>query len=224
MNRTVTERMNPQVEALLVRLMDERRDMVIDGQPVFGTTDKFLPGKIAVALAALIVDTPADDPRRAQFLEGFRDLSVLTIDDPNTEWGAYYSLLALNRLNQAGLLDDAVDPQTLARLRTQLDWRTFVREDDLTLINLPNNYYGVAYSVAQLRNLLGWEDESAAEALLGKTLDHYATYSDYGFADEAKLRYSLSIVGGGACLFGLVVFAFNRRHFCARMAEVNAAA
>ncbi|MCA3718587.1 MAG: hypothetical protein IM674_10075, partial [Brevundimonas sp.] len=124
MNRTVIERMNPQVEALLVRLMDERRDMVIDGQPVFGTTDKFLPGKIAVALAALIVDTPADDPRRARFLEGFRDLSVLTIDDPNTEWGAYYSLLALNRLNQAGLLDDAVDPQTLARLRTQLDWRT----------------------------------------------------------------------------------------------------
>mgnify|MGYP007023768983 CR=1 FL=1 len=42
-------------------------------------------------------------------------------------------------------------------------------------------------------------------------------------ADEAKLRYSLSIVGGGACLFGLVMFAFNRRHFCARMAEVNAA-
>jgi hypothetical protein len=200
MNRTVIERMNPQVEALLVRLMDERRDMVIDGQPVFGTTDKFLPGKIAVALAALIVDTPADDPRQTRFLEGFRDLSVLTIDDPNTEWGAYYSLLALNRLNQAGLLDDAVDPQTLARLRTQLDWRTFVREDDLTLINLPNNYYGVAYSVAQLRNLLGWEDESAAEALLGKTLDHYATYSDYGFADETDGqgrfdRYSVLLIG-----------------------------
>lgn len=200
MNRTVTERMNPQVEALLVRLMDEQRDMVIDGQPVFGTTDKFLPGKIAVAMAALILDTPADDPRRARYLEGFRDLSVLTIDDPNTEWGAYYSLLALNRLNQAGLLDDAVDPQTLARLRTQLDWRTFVREDDLTLINLPNNYYGVAYSVAQLRNLLGWEDEGAAEALLGKTLDHYATYSDYGFADETDGqgrfdRYSVLLIG-----------------------------
>ena len=50
-----------------------------------------------------------------------------------------------------------------------------------------------------------------------------ALLTDYGFADEAKLRYSLSIVGGGACLFGLVMFAFNRRHFCARMAEVNAA-
>lgn len=200
MNRTVTERLNPQVEALLVRLMDERRDMVIDGQPVFGTPDKFLPGKIAVGMAGLILDTPADDPRRARYLAGFRDLAALTVDDTNTEWGAYYSLLALNRLNQAGLLDQAVDPVTLAKLRVQLDWRGFVREDDLTLIDLPNNYYGVAYSVAQLRNLLGWEDERAADALLEKTLAHYATYSDYGFADETDGqgrfdRYSVLLIG-----------------------------
>jgi len=200
MNLTVTRRLNPQVEALLVRLMDEGRGMVIDGQPVFGTTDKFLPGKIAVGMAALILETPADDPRRARYLAGFRDLAALTIDDPNTEWGAYYSLLALHRLYQAGLLDEAVDPATLARLRTQLDWRGFVREDDLTLINLPNNYYGVAYSVAQIRNLLGWEDDRAAEALLEKTLAHYATYSDFGFADETDGqgrfdRYSVLLIG-----------------------------
>ena len=53
--------------------------------------------------------------------------------------------------------------------------RRFVRTDDLTLISLPNNYYGVAFSVARLRYRLGWEDASASEALLGKTLDHTAS-------------------------------------------------
>ena len=200
MNRTVTERLNPQVEALLVRLMTERRDIVIDGQPVFGTTDKFLPGKIAVGMANLILETPADDPRRAVYIRGFRDITAMTVDDVNTEWGIYYSLIALQRLQKAGLLEAAVDPGTLARLRTRLDWRSFVREADLTLINLPNNYYGVAYSVAQLRNLLGWEDAAAADALLAKTLDHYATYSDFGFADETDGqgrfdRYSVLLIG-----------------------------
>ncbi|WP_426046167.1 hypothetical protein [Brevundimonas sp. TWP3-1-2b1] len=200
MNQTVTQRLSPQVEALLVRLMAERREMVIDGQPVFGVTDKFLPGKIAVGMANLILETSADDPRRSAYIEGFRDLAALTVADVNTEWGIYYSLLALNRLQQAGLLADAVDPVTLARLRTQLDWRSFVRESDLTLIDLPNNYYGVAYSVAQLRNLLGWEDARAADALLDKTLAHYSTYSDFGFADETDGqgrfdRYSVLLIG-----------------------------
>jgi len=52
-----------------------------------------------------------------------------------------------------------------------------VREDDLTLINLPNNYYGVAFSIARLRYLLGWEDAAASDALLAKTLDHFREYS-----------------------------------------------
>ena len=200
MNRTVAQRLNPQVEALLVRLMAERRDMAIDGQPVFAVTDKFLPGKIAVGMANLILETPPSDPDRAVYLAGFRDLTNLTVDDTNTEWGVYYSLLALHRLQQAGLLDQAVEPTTLAQLRRQLDWRAFVREDDLTLINLPNNYYGVAYSVAQLRSLLGWESAEAADALLDKALDHYATYSDFGFADETDGqgrfdRYSVLLIG-----------------------------
>lgn len=200
MNRTVTERLNPQVEALLVRLMAERRDMVIDGQPVFAVNDKFLPGKIAVGMAGLILETPRSDPAFSTYLAGFRDLANLTLEDTNTEWGVYYYLLALHRLQQAGLLDQAVEPATLARLRHQLDWRSFVREGDLTLINLPNNYYGVAYSVAQLRSLLGWESADAADALLDKALAHYATYSDYGFADETDGqgrfdRYSVLLIG-----------------------------
>jgi hypothetical protein len=94
-----------------------------------------------------------------------------------------------------------VSPETLAKLKAKLDWRKFVRTDDLTLINLPNNYYGVAFSVARLRYRLGWEDASASEALLERTLDHYRKYSgEYGFADETDGegrfdRYSVLLIG-----------------------------
>src|SRR5690606_20818010 len=119
----------------------------------------------------------------------------------NDSWGVYYYISALHSLDEAGLLNQAISPEIRDRLRHKLDWRTFVRQDDLTLIDLPNNYYGVAFSIARLRFLLGWEDASASEALLGKTLDHFREYSgEYGFADETDGqgrfdRYSVLLIG-----------------------------
>jgi len=89
----------------------------------------------------------------------------------------------------------------LAKLRGKLDWRRFVRTPALTLIDLPNNYFGVAFSIARLRNLLGWEDASGSDALFDKMLDHYRRYSGaYGFADETDGegrfdRYSVLLIG-----------------------------
>jgi len=201
MNTTLGTRVEPQVEALLRRLLSDGRDLRLDGVEVFAAEDKFLPGKIAIAMAHLIETTPRSDPRFMEYVSGFRALSDLTIDDTNEAWGIYYYASALHRLDKTGLLDDAVSPATLERLRHRLDWRTFVREDDLTLINLPNNYYGVAFSIARLRFLLGWEAAAASEALLARTLDHYRTYSGaYGFADETNGegrfdRYSVLLIG-----------------------------
>jgi hypothetical protein len=201
MNATVEGRIAPQMDALLVRLMTEGREMTLDGVRVFDARDKFLPGKIAIGLAHAILDAPDGDPRRSRFLEGFRRLSEMTLEDDNDTWGIYYYISALHQLDEAGLLDEAVSPASLARLRQRLDWRTFVRQDDLTLIDLPNNYYGVAFSVARLRHLLGWEDATASEALLARTLDHFREYSgEYGFADETDGqgrfdRYSVLLIG-----------------------------
>ena len=89
-------------------------------------------------------------------------------------------------LHARGLLERAVRPATLAKLKQRLDWRRFVRPD-LSLINLPNNYYGVAFSIARFRHLLGWEDASAGDQLLARMIDHYRKYSgEYGFADETE--------------------------------------
>jgi hypothetical protein len=200
MNATVEQRLMPQVDRLLQQLMTEQRAMRIDGQPVFNGRDKFLPGKIAVGMAHIIQRLPRDDPRLPAYIEGFKRIADLTVDDENTEWGIFYYLTALEMLHRSGQLEAAVSPETLAKLKTKLDWRRFVRERDLTLIDLPNNYYGVAFGVAQLRHALGWENDASAQALLAKTLAHYRTYSSTGFADETEGdgrydRYSVLLIG-----------------------------
>lgn len=200
MDVTVRTRLRPQVGVLLERLRAEGRSLSIDGQPVFNGRDKFLPGKIAIAMAYEVLDPTSTPAELDADLAAFRQIADLTLEDENTEWGIYYYLLALQKLNERGLLERAVAPATLDRLRAKLDWRTFVREPSLELIDLPNNYYGVAYSVAELRALLGWEPEAASKALLDRTLAHYRTYSDYGFADETDGqgrfdRYSVLLIG-----------------------------
>ncbi|UYY60055.1 hypothetical protein [Sphingomonas sp. S2-65] len=200
MHATVSTRLMPQVETLVLQLLREKRGMTIDGVRVFESGDKFLPGKIAAIMAYRVLALPKADARLDRRLQDFADMAEITLQDTNDSWGIYYYISALHSLRKAGLLDRALRPATLAALRTKLDWRRFVRPD-LTLIDLPNNYYGVAFPVARLRHLLGWEDASASEQLLARTLEHYRKYSgEYGFADETEGkgrfdRYSVLLVG-----------------------------
>ncbi|MFN4095739.1 MAG: hypothetical protein ACK4GG_03115 [Sphingomonas sp.] len=200
MDTTVTTRLTPQVEALVEQLLRDGKATKIDGIAVFGGGDKFLPGKIAATMAHRIVALDANDPRLDQRLREFADLAELTLANDNESWGLYYYINALHDLHARGLLDRAVRPETLATLKQRLDWRRFVRPD-LSLINLPNNYYGVAFSIARFRHLLGWEDASAGDQLLARMIDHYRKYSgEYGFADETEGkgrfdRYSVLLIG-----------------------------
>ncbi|HMI18835.1 MAG TPA: hypothetical protein VK533_04765 [Sphingomonas sp.] len=200
MDATVENRIAPQTNALLDKLLKDRRDLTLGGIKIFESGDKFLPGKIAAAMAYRTLDLAPNDPRLAQRLQDFADIADLTVGEHNDSWGIYYYISALYRLKQAGLLERAVRPPTLEKLRAQLDWRAFVRPD-LTLIDLPNNYTGVAFSIARLRYLLGWEDATGSGALFARMLDHYRRYSGtYGFADETEGegrfdRYSVLLIG-----------------------------
>lgn len=179
------EQAYPQLEYLIQKLVKERENIVMDGEKALNSKDKFLPGKIATGLADLLVHLPANDPRLPGMLRDYADLADLTIGMNNESWGIYYYIGALHRLKKAGLLERAVRPATLERLRKQLDWRSFVRVPGYELIDLPTNYYGVAFSIARLRMLMGWEDAAGSEVLLERMLEHYARYSgEYGFSDE----------------------------------------
>jgi hypothetical protein len=175
----------PQLAYFFDKLAKEKEGLTIDGQAPFRSNDKFLPGKIAAGLADLLLHLPPDDPRLPAMLRDYADLADLTVGMDNHTWGIYYYIGALYRLKEAGLLERAVRPATLEALRRKLDWRTFVRQPSFELIDLPTNYFGVAFSIARLRLLLGWEDARASEVLLDRMLKHYADYSGtYGFSDE----------------------------------------
>ncbi|WP_210725949.1 hypothetical protein [Modicisalibacter radicis] len=191
----------PKLDFYFDKLLDEGEDITLDGTEAFSGKDKFLPGKIAIGLSYLLLNTPQDDPRFERYLEGYRRIADMTVDDRNETWGIYYYVSALNRLKDAGLLERAISDETLAKLKEKTDWRQFVDTDDMSLIDLPTNYYGVAFSIARLRHLLGWEDASGSERLLDKMMDHYREYSgEYGFSDETNGqgrfdRYSVLLIG-----------------------------
>jgi hypothetical protein len=199
-NEVMEGHIQPQLERLILQLVKEGRAMHIDGTPVFNGSDKFLPGKIALAFSDLIASLPAGDARIAKYLADFRRVARLTVDDPNDSWGIYYYLSALASLDRGGHLKDALDPLTLAKLRVRLDWRSFV-DDRYALIDHPNNYYCVAFAIARLRHQLRWEDAEGARHLYAAMTSHYREYSgDHGFADETDGegrfdRYSVLLAG-----------------------------
>ncbi|MBL8518441.1 MAG: hypothetical protein JNM76_15880 [Betaproteobacteria bacterium] len=199
LDRIVTQKMLPMLGDYFNLLASEKEAAKLDGVAVLRSRDKFLPGKIAIGMAHVLVETPSLDSSLPDRLRQYQEVARVTLAMDNETWGIYYYLSALNRLRKAGLLSRAVDAQTLDTLKRKLDWRHFVNPASHTLINLPANYYGVAFSVARLRVLMGWEDSSGADALLLKTLNHYREYSQYGFSDETEGqgrfdRYSILLI------------------------------
>jgi hypothetical protein len=199
MNRIVQDNAYKQLDYFFKKLATEKEGIVMDGTSPFKSGDKFLPGKVAAGLGHVLLNTPKDDPTLEQKLKDYRDIADMTVGMDNHTWGIYYYIGTLVKLKQAGLLERAVSPATLEKLRKQLDWRTFVTPQ-WDLISLPTNYYGVAFSIARLRMLMGWEDDSAGKVLLEKMLTHYKTYSGkFGFSDETDGegrfdRYSILLI------------------------------
>ncbi len=199
MNRTVQDNAYKQLDFFFKKLVAERENMVLDGASPFKSGDKFLPGKVAAGLGHVLLNTSRDDPSLEQKLKDYRDIADMTVGMDNHTWGIYYYIGTLVKLKEAGLLERAVSPATLEKLRKQLDWRTFVTPQ-WDLINLPTNYYGVAFSIARLRMMMGWEDDSAGKVLLDKMLTHYKKYSGkFGFSDETDGegrfdRYSILLI------------------------------
>ena len=200
MNRIVEDHAYPQLDYFFSKLAAEKEGIVLDGQAPFKSGDKFLPGKVAAGLGHVLLNLRKDDPSLAQKLQDYRAIADMTVGMDNHTWGIYYYMGTLVKLKQAGLLERAISPATLDKLRRQLDWRSFVTVPQYELIKLPTNYYGVAFSIARLRFLMGWEDESASKILLDKMLTHYKTYSgQYGFSDETDGegrfdRYSILLI------------------------------
>ena len=199
-NNLVDPQLYSQLHQLTQKILQDKKQMTLNGVKVFNAKDPFLPGKIATGFGHLVIDKKNTPEELTQAIQDFRASADLSVDMEMHTWGIYYYLLTLHDLNKANLLNNAVSPETLAKLKVKLDWRNFVTEPDYHLINLPTNYYGVAFGIARLRLLLGWEDEKASQGLLTKLLQHYDAHSgEFGFSDETDGegrfdRYSILLI------------------------------
>ena len=184
---SLIQQLMSKLDQLLEQLMSEGNEMALDGVIVFDQKDPFLPGKLALALAYWATEHSPSDARTQERCKAFHHIKDWTKDIKIQSWGIDFYLRGLWTLQQAGLLHKCVNAESLARLKKQLDWRTFVNKETYELKNKPSNFYGVAYSIAYHRYQLGWEGPEDANALLEKISDHYqATAGEFGFADETQ--------------------------------------
>lgn len=72
MQAIVQTQLFPQLDFLATKLREEKDQLTLDGTAAFKGNDKFLPGKIALGLGHVLLNTPASDPRFTQALADFR--------------------------------------------------------------------------------------------------------------------------------------------------------
>jgi hypothetical protein len=182
-----TEQLMAIMGSFAQRLVQYGQALVVDGVEVFREKDPFLPGKIAMGLAYWVTEHPSGSAITKQRCQQFRQVMQSVSDHSIESWGIHFYLKALQMLNEADLITECFSFQELVELRKRLDWRSFVNEADYTLIKKPNNFYGIAYSIAYTRYELGWDNLKHSQNLLEKEIDHYVEVSGgEGFADETN--------------------------------------
>lgn len=178
----------PHLEYYFESVASERERLKIDGRLAFTEGDLFVGGKAINIFSYLLCRTDRaspEFPRRAAMLRTI--IRFVGQYDHYQSWSHLYSVMGLYRLQQAGLLTEIIDPGLLAIFEKRFDWRTFVDPGTLKLINLPTNYYGVAFGIARYRELLGWERGKPSEALLDKLMQHIDRYSGQAnYMDETE--------------------------------------
>lgn len=187
LSEIIATRIVPHVAQHVLQVDAQRASVVVDGVQAFAGGDKFLSGKVAVMVCYLL--TQAENEPKCDNSALMRSREMLSWLAPiKTEtWGILNFLNGLYLLKEANLLELVVSDDTLKTLQTNLDWRTFVNVEDLTLRNLPTNYYGVAFGIAKYRELLGWEAEHVSQPIFDRLMSHIEHYSQQnGYMDETE--------------------------------------
>jgi len=146
LNQLVQDIALPRLEAMIRQVVQQRDALTMDGVNPFTSSDQFLPGKVAIGFADLLLSKcpgacPLDDAAFHDLLSQYRDLAHWVLTTPlgaansvfsNHTWGMYYYMNAIARLDRAGLLhpgdaaqdsESAIAAADLAALDGLLEWR-----------------------------------------------------------------------------------------------------
>lgn len=181
------------------KIYESKLELEIDGVKGFNSKSQFVEGKVVNACSYVFESLPDNDENKSEVTKKVIEIISIMSERTYETWGILNCITALNRLRNKKQLDLLISPDVLKQFKEKLDWRTFVNTDDLTLIDKPTNYYGVAFGIAKYRELLGFEPVGWSEKLLVKLLKHVDNFSgEYMFMDETDGhgrfdRYSILI-------------------------------
>jgi hypothetical protein len=146
LNRMVQNVVLPRLETLIHQVVQHRDALSMDGVNPFTSSDQFLPGKLAIGFADLLLSKcpgrcPLEDAAFQDLLAEYGDLAHLVLTTPlgqanrtffNQTWGMYFYMNAIVRLHRAGLLHpgdasqdtgSAITAADLDSLKRLLEWR-----------------------------------------------------------------------------------------------------
>lgn len=186
MKELIYGELRPRMESLFWRTAREGADFVMEGVPVYNEKAQFVGGKAINMSCCVVLEFLKGTQDYEKGFEDLKKVIKLASRQPMETWGILNGITGLYRLKTAGLLEQAVDGETLEILKKALDWRTFVNEEDhYALINKPTNYYGVAFGIARYRELMEWEPEGHSHILLARLMEHIDQYSgELSYMDE----------------------------------------
>jgi hypothetical protein len=172
----------------------EREKLRVDGVAVFGEGNVMLAGVCLRVFSFLVLQMDKESAEYRDYLEKLKAIVGFTADMEQVTWSRYFYLHGLDMLREDGILAEVVPADILAKLQEKLEWRDIVREEDISLINLPTNYYGVAFIIAKYREMLGWEDVGGSDRILKKLMEHHQKYSsraDYMDETDGEGRFDI---------------------------------
>ncbi len=177
----------PFMKGLFYRISRSGEDFSIDGVWAYNENAQFVGGKM-INLCSYVVTELMEGEEYQKGMALLPEIIARAASLPMKTWGILNAITGIFRLEQKGILEKAAEPEVLEKLQRELDWRKFIDcENNLALMDLPTNYYGVAFGVARYRELLGWDQEGCSERLLKRFLEHIEAYSgEYEFMDETQ--------------------------------------
>lgn len=183
----IRQGIHPFMKELFYRIAEGGDGLQMDGVWVYNENAQFIGGKV-INFCGYVVTELMEGREREEGLKALAQIIERSAALPMETWGILNAVTGLYRLEQKGVREQAAAPELWEELKARLDWRTFVDcKNHLALIQLPTNYYGVAYGIARYRELLGWDEEGYSRQLLNRFLEHIKAYSgDYGFMDETQ--------------------------------------
>lgn len=200
----------PHVKELCRRIYWEGDTMTLDGITCFPEGQDFLHGTVISGFVQVMESLPKNTQEYKEWLAMTQTMIQKNSGKFMNTFGILEFLLSIYELKSMGVYQQIVDEDLEVVLKKNLHWNVFIDEKTMRFKRpRANNYYGVAYRIALLREFFEWDTQKNSSVLLDRLFEHVHTGPDGSiFMDESDDegrydKYSFTIASELCELHGL---------------------